>query len=206
MNEQLSALIDDEIAIDDAMHIVASLQSQKQASDAWQQYHMIGDVMRGNALLSADFKSNLMKKLDAEPTVLAPNANKANSNTNFAAQAKTALPAKWSMAASFAAVLVVGYMAMQSFTTADNAAPFEVATANHLDLNNVANPVNLANQISLAIPVNLASVSTVAANVAPEVTSQESNEQGIPAEYLMAHQASAPSASAYYMQPVSFSE
>ena len=212
MNEQLSALIDDEIAIDDAMHIVASLQSQKQASDAWQQYHMIGDVMRGNALLSADFKSNLMKKLDAEPTVLAPNANKANSNTNFEAQAKSlaqakaALPAKWSMAASFAAVLVVGYMAMQSFTTADNAAPFEVATVNHLDLNNVANPVNLANQISLAIPVNLASVSTVDANIAPEVTSQESNEQGIPAEYLMAHQASAPSASAYYMQPVSFSE
>lgn len=200
MNEQLSALIDDEIAVEDAMHIVASLQSQKQAAEAWQQYHLIGDVMRGNAVLSADFKANLMKKLDAEPTVLAPNANKANSKTGYAAQVKTALPARWSMAASFAAVLVVGYMAMQSFTTADNAAPFEVAAVNSLDSNNVAS------QTSLVTPVNLASVSAVATSAATEVASQETNVEGIPPEYLMAHQASAPSASAYYMQTVSFSE
>lgn len=193
MNEQLSALIDDEIAIEDATHIVASLQTQKQAADAWQQYHMIGDVMRGNVLLSADFKSNLMKKLDAEPTVLSPNAIKVNP----AIESKTALPAKWSMAASFAAVLVVGYMALQSFSATDSVAPFEVAAVNSANLNDVATPVGLA------------SVSTVASSIASEVNTQELSAQAIPVEYLMAHQASAPSASSYYMQniqTVSFSE
>ncbi len=81
MNEQISALLDDEIAIEDAAHIIMSVQSQKAASIAWQQYHLIGDAMRGDALLSANFKQNLMQKLDAEPTVLAPNMQKNQPNT-----------------------------------------------------------------------------------------------------------------------------
>ena len=199
MNEQLSALMDDEIAVEDAAHIVTMLHAQKAAAEAWQQYHLIGDAMRGNSLLSADFKMNLMKKLDAEPTVLAPNATKAK----LMSETKTALPAKWSMAASFAAVLVVGYMAMQSFTAADSAAPFEVATVNSFDLNNVVTPVNLATTVSADIAKTDTSI--LEAKVAENTVAQD-NVQSIPAEYLMAHQASAPSASAYYMQTVSFSE
>jgi len=63
MSEQISALIDDEIAAEDAMHIITSMQSQKQAAEAWQYYHLIGDVMRGDAAFSKDFKQNLIKKL-----------------------------------------------------------------------------------------------------------------------------------------------
>ena len=160
MNEQISALIDDEIAVEDAMHIITSMQSQKQAAEAWQHYHLIGDVMRGNAILSKDFKQNLMKKIDAEATVLSPAAHKTNAQPSIRVKAK--LPATWSIAASVAAVAVVGLMAINTNMQGNDVAPIEIA-------------------------------------------------QSIPAEYLQAHQASAPSSGSYYVQPeyvqpVSFSK
>jgi sigma-E factor negative regulatory protein RseA len=79
-------------------------------------------------------------------------------------QLKSKLPATWSIAASFAAVMVVGVMVMQVQTQPNN----EFA------------------------PVAVAEIEPV--------------EQSIPAEYLMAHQASAPSASSYYIQSASYSE
>lgn len=114
MSEQISALMDDEIALEDATHIIASLHSNKQVAEAWSDYHLIGDVMRGNAMFSKNFKQNLMQKLDMEPTVLAPKA--AQHNNQKLAELKEKLPVKWSMAASFAAVMVVGWMALQQQT------------------------------------------------------------------------------------------
>lgn len=177
MNEQISALLDDEIAIEDAAHIIMSVQSQKAASIAWQQYHLIGDAMRGDALLSAKFKQNLMQKLDAEPTVLAPNMQKKSAehtpNDSLYEEAKSGLSTRWSIAASFAAVMVVSYMALQ--TMGD--------TQNGVDL--------MANKSPAAI--NIAKVEAV-------------ETDSLPLEYLMAHQASSPSASSYYMQTTSYSE
>ena len=159
MNEQISALMDDEIAAEDAAHIITSVQSSKQAADMWSQYHLIGDAMRGNHLLSADFKKNLMQKLDAEATVLSPNAASAIAPSPQPKRSiKNHIPASWSIAASCAAVMVVGWMAVSQQSQPGNTlAPMEVA-------------------------------------------------QSIPAEYLMAHQSSAPSASSYYIQPVNYAE
>lgn len=162
MTEQISTLIDDELAAEDAIRIVAGLQSNKQAAEAWSQYHLIGDAMRGSTMLSPQFKQTLMQKIELEPTVLAPNAGQIKASK--VAEFKDRLPAKWSIAASFAAVMLVGWVAMHEQTQhGDTAAPIEVAEA-------------------------------------------EPVEQSIPAEYLMAHQASAPSASSYYIQSVNYSE
>lgn len=111
MSEQVSALMDDEIAAEDASRLIAAVHSSKQAAEAWGEYHLIGDAMRGNALLSKDFKQNLMQKIDLEPTVLAPKA--AQYNSQKLADLRDKLPVKWSIAASFAAVMVVGWMALQ---------------------------------------------------------------------------------------------
>ncbi|MDP1596795.1 MAG: sigma-E factor negative regulatory protein [Methylotenera sp.] len=162
MTEQISALMDDELAIEDAAHIFTSMQSNQPAADAWRQYHLIGDVMRGGATLSPYFKQNLMQKLELEPTVLSPNAIQAK--VSKVDQLKNKLPATWSIAASFAAVMVVGWMAMQVQTQPNN----ELA------------------------PVAVAEIEPV--------------DQAIPVEYLIAHQASAPSASSYYIQSASYSE
>ncbi|HSI38539.1 MAG TPA: sigma-E factor negative regulatory protein [Methylotenera sp.] len=160
MNEQISALIDDEIAVDDAAHLIAAVQSNKQAAEAWGQYHLIGDALRGVKAFNPDFKQNLMQKIDSEATVLSPNAALANRSDELKKQTgvKGKITAGWSIAASFAAVVVVGWMAMNQQTqNGDELAPVEMA-------------------------------------------------QSIPAEYLTAHQASAPSASSYYIQSVSYSE
>lgn len=160
MNEQISALIDDEIAVDDASHLISAVQSNKQASEAWGHYHLIGDAMRGATVFNPDFKQNLMQKIESEATVLSPNAALTGHNDGPKKQteAKGKISTGWSIAASFAAVMVVGWMVMHQQTQSGN----ELA------------PVDVA--------------------------------QSIPAEYLMAHQASAPSASSYYIQSVSYAE
>jgi sigma-E factor negative regulatory protein RseA len=162
MNEQISALIDDEMSAADAAHIITAIQSSKAAADAWSQYHLIGDAMRGTDVLSADFKQNLMQQLALEPTVLSPQPLTENAAAVLTPHHK--LPVAWSIAASFAAVMVVGWVALQQQTHTDNAL----------------------------------TTTSVAQNAAAEAA--------IPAEYLLAHQATAPSGSAYYIQAVSYSE
>ena len=83
----------------------------RQAAEAWSQYHLIGDAMRSEIVFSADFKQNLMHKLDLEPTVLAPKSAQVASNK--VNEFKDKLPVKWTIAASFAAVMLVGWMALQ---------------------------------------------------------------------------------------------
>ena len=179
MNEQISALIDDEIALEDAAHLMAAMQSNGHAAEAWSHYHLIGDAMRGAATLSPGFKQKLMQKIELEPTALSPNAALINQGQVDTTQAgaqtlavKSKLPATWSIAASLAAVTMVGYMVLQTQVSNDGA-PVQVAQAE-----NAQTAANLA--------------------VATEVT--------IPAEYLMAHQASAPTGSSYYIQAASYAK
>ena len=167
MNEQISALIDDEIAAEEAAHLIIALQSNKQSAEAWSQYHLIGDAMRGNVAFGSKFKQSLMQKIELEPTVLAPNATQINMRKM--SEFKDRLPVAWSVAASFAAVMVVGWMAMHQ-------------------------QVQSGNDVS---PVAMAKVDT---------TEQVIPEQTIPNEYLMAHRASAPSTSSYYIQSVNYAE
>jgi sigma-E factor negative regulatory protein RseA len=191
MTEQISALLDDEIALEDAEHLMANMQTHGHAGEVWSQYHLIGDVMRGANALSPNFKQDLMAKIDLEPTVLSPNAAwmnepKAFNETNELNEARskkkgldvksklpaTNLPVVWSVAASFAAVMVVGWMVLQT-QVSNQAAPAMVAQA-------------ALSQEAATLPAT--------------------SEQGVPAEYLMAHQASAPSASSYYIQSASYTE
>ena len=161
MSEQISALMDGEIAVEDAEHLMSSLQASRQSAEAWSQYHLIGDAMRGNRVLSKDFKQNLMQKIDMEPTVLAPKS--AQISAERTAEVKDRLPAKWAIAASFAAVMAVGWMAMQQVQPGNEVPAIEMAKADVV-------------------------------------------EQAIPNEYMAAHQSSAPSASSYYIQSVSYTE
>jgi sigma-E factor negative regulatory protein RseA len=166
MTEQLSALADNEIDLADAEHLLASMQANGSAAEAWSRYHLIGDVMRGTPSLSADFKTKLMAKIDMEPTVLAPNAAwlKPAAKANGAASKSAGQQIAWSMAASFAAILVVGFMVLQA---------------------QVADP-------------------SLNANMAAADAGVTTTAEVIPAEYLTAHQSSAPSSTSYYIQPASY--
>ncbi|NOT14085.1 MAG: sigma-E factor negative regulatory protein [Methylotenera sp.] len=174
MTEQISALIDGALDSEELVQVLQTMYSNKQATEAWHYYHLIGDAMRDTGTLSAGFKQDLMQQLELEPTVLAPNA--VQSKVEKSDHGKTAIPMPWSIAASVAAITVVAWMALQVQTQPlENVAPIAKVT------NPNTNMVALAN--------------TKPAK-APE----------IPAEYLVAHQAFAPSASSYYVQAVSYAE
>jgi len=191
MTEQISALLDDEVGLDDAAHLMEGMQTNGHSGEVWSQYHLIGDVMRGTSALSPGFKKKLMARIDLEPTALSPNAASVNEpralsdvNELSALRSKKQsfdikntlrannFSAIWSVAASFAAVMAVGWVVLQTQVTYQ-AAPAMVAKST----------------LSQDLP-----------------TLPVATEQGIPAEYLMAHQASAPSASSYYIQSASYTE
>jgi sigma-E factor negative regulatory protein RseA len=178
MTEQISALADDEIALDDAEHLMASMQPNSHAAELWSHYHLIGDVMRGTDTLSPNFKQNLMSKIELEPTVLSPNAALTNSEkiTQQTTESHFKLPATWSIAASFAAVMMVGWMVLQT-QVSNNFTPVEIAQV-------APAPVK---------PVLMAS-------------NEQAVEQAVPVEYLTVHQAYAPTASSYYIQAASYTK
>ncbi|MEO8418589.1 MAG: sigma-E factor negative regulatory protein [Methylophilaceae bacterium] len=148
MKDQISALMDDELALESSEYVFTAAKADGELSECWATYHLIGDAMRGNPVFKLDFKQRLMQELESEPTVLAPRTKKPFIKT----------PALWSIAASVAAVLFVSWMVLQQqVETGNDIAPVEIA-------------------------------------------------QNLPSEYLLAHQALAPTNSAYYIQPVGYSE
>lgn len=137
MKDQISALIDDELDLEDAEHLLTAIKSGGALGECWATYHLIGDVMRGNPVLSSDLKQRVMSQLAEEPVVLAPQAA-----TNKALATKRTLPIIWSVAASVAAVLFVGLVVQQQVQPANDAlAPVEIAQ-------NMPNEYLLAHQAS----------------------------------------------------------
>ena len=183
MKNQLSALIDGELGIEDAEHVIKSVKSGGELGQCWSHYHLIGDAMRGDiggsdGNISQGFSSRFMSALENEPIVFAPNAisniqddalqatnvltngHAASGASNSSRYAKSYQSIKnnklWSAAASVAAVMFVGVMVLQ-LNQSEELAPVEIA-------------------------------------------------QSVPTEYLQAHQAAAPNGAAYYIQNASFSE
>lgn len=74
--EQISALVDDELADEYVDQALVALR-KTDGRVAWDVYHQIGDVLRSDDMaheFSPGFTARLMDKLDAEPTVVAPQA------------------------------------------------------------------------------------------------------------------------------------
>ncbi len=177
MTEQISALADNEIDFESAEHLLSTMQHHGYFSDAWSQYHLIGDVMRGAEPLSQNFKHNLMAKIDLEPTVLSPNAVLPYQHKKPLIQEKAKQPIIWSIAASFTAVMAVSFALLQT----------QVSTPSGFTVASTSAPV--------AEPIKQLPAALVA-----------SSEETVPEGYLMAHHASAPSTTSYYIQSASYSE
>lgn len=72
MNEHLSAWIDGELDHVDAIRVADSLAGQPERKHACTLCWLIGDVLRGEPALSADFTRRVMDQLESEAVVLAP--------------------------------------------------------------------------------------------------------------------------------------
>lgn len=105
MKEQLSALMDGELDLDENPHLYTALCKSPEAEKYWSTYHMIGDVMRGEFQVQRGLHAKVMEQLEGEPTVLAPRRRIRN-----ALQSNFLVP----VFASAAAVAFVGWIVWQS--------------------------------------------------------------------------------------------
>ena len=138
MNDQLSALIDGEFDIDNAEHLIMAAKSTGAVSKCWSEYHLIGDILRGDASMTLDFQSRVMQALESEtlsaPVFSDPISTKPEVVASIF-QAPKNLPKStliksmpiWSVAASVAAVMFVGYMVLQQNVVTNELAPIEIA-------------------------------------------------------------------------------
>jgi sigma-E factor negative regulatory protein RseA len=101
MKDRISQLMDGELDDRSAADTIKACAQGGEALEAWRSFHLISDAMRDSRVLSAGFSARVMQRLEAEPTVLAPQRARSESRTWFALSA----------AASFAAVALVGWLA-----------------------------------------------------------------------------------------------
>lgn len=134
MKDQLSALIDGEFDVENAEHLIRSVKSGGELKDCWQHYHLIGDAMRNEMVLSHGFTARVMNALSDEPVVLSavaikPSLTQANKPASLFKSNQF-----WSVAASVAAVMFVGLMVLQQqLTDADESSPVEIAQSMPLE-------------------------------------------------------------------------
>ena len=131
MKEQLSALIDGEFDVENAEHLIRSVKSGGELQESWQYYHLIGDAMRNEMVLSHDFSARVLSALGDEPTVLAPPPviKQDVAKTSFFKTNQF-----WSVAASVAAVMFVGVMVLQQqLDSAEDSSPIEIANSMPLE-------------------------------------------------------------------------
>jgi sigma-E factor negative regulatory protein RseA len=101
MKDRISQLMDGELDDRSADDTIKACRQGAEALEAWRTYHLISDAMRDSRVLSAGFSLRVAQRLEAEPTVLAPQRSRVESRSWFVASA----------AASFAAIGLVGWLA-----------------------------------------------------------------------------------------------
>jgi sigma-E factor negative regulatory protein RseA len=99
MKDKISQLMDGELDQRTGAEALEALRRDGAALEVWCTYHLISDAMRDTPVFSDGFSARFAERLSAEPTVLAPAA---------AAPRPRLL---WAVAASLAAVGLVGWLA-----------------------------------------------------------------------------------------------
>src|SRR5258706_1527821 len=99
--DKISALMDGELDDRQAREQLVRLKQDEGLMGCWDTFHVIGDALRGEPVLSQGFNRKLTDRLNVEPTVLAPQRRAVKRITAYALSA----------AASVSAVALVGWIA-----------------------------------------------------------------------------------------------
>ena len=104
--EKISQLMDGELDARSARRELDRLKQGGELRENWESFHLIGDALRGEPMLSQEFGARLLERLAVEPTVLAPRRSVVRRVTTYALSA----------AASLSAVALVGWVAISTQT------------------------------------------------------------------------------------------
>mgnify|MGYP000948346368 CR=1 FL=1 len=103
MKEEVSALMDGELSGPESEGCIRRLKQDPEAREAWDLYHLVGDVLRGQH--GSSLPASFSERLAQEPAVLAPRRSRTGFQRHPAWFALSA-------AAGVAAVALVGWMAL----------------------------------------------------------------------------------------------
>jgi sigma-E factor negative regulatory protein RseA len=103
MTQELSSLMDGELQAQEAERAIRGCCGNEELKRKWQDYHVIGDAMRGECPCTASSTARILAALEREPTVLAPKRRLAQHAGRIA----------FAAAASIATIAVVGWVGMQ---------------------------------------------------------------------------------------------
>lgn len=155
--EKLSALMDGE-TIDKAL--IVDLESDQESMNTWQSYHLIGDVMRGDAPETTNWNisDSVAAALEDEPAHSAmPNLHQVNVEPTVAPieeqpkpqQAKRQLPAwlqQFGQVAVAACVSLAVVLGVQQYGGSDPAAPEQLPVLQTIPFAGSAEPVSLTRE------------------------------------------------------------
>lgn len=172
--EKVSALMDGELSDAEAKGQISRLKQDADSRNQWETYHLIGDALRGDAPLSADFSRRMAQRLAQEPTVLAPRRQAAFHAHKLYTYAVSA-------AASVAGLALVAWVVISTGN---------VPTAGPQPQLTRTAPAPAAPVTALA--PNMPSATSAAGLAAAQSVESVPNE-GQSNEYLLAHQGISPS-------------
>jgi sigma-E factor negative regulatory protein RseA len=138
-NERISVLMDGEAAESSWLPSVAQDQEQQQT---WARYHLVGDAMRDElpAILDFDLADRVALALQDEPTVLAPRPSLWRDRVQPAAVTLLRYGGQFAIAASVAAVSILG---VQQYQLANNPELTPTPVLNTIPIGGVAAPVSV---------------------------------------------------------------
>jgi sigma-E factor negative regulatory protein RseA len=152
MKEKLSALIDGELQGDGLHAHLGRLRADPELRSAWDTYHLIGDVLRGQ--ISPAIADRVVARLREEPTVLAPRPQRRSPLGRLGWYAMSA-------AASVAAVALVVWTASPGWRAepqlAGDPAAATIATPAPVTLVSSVPPAEVANYLLAHQPYSHAS-------------------------------------------------
>ena len=142
--ESVSSLVDNYQVTDTELDNIAK---DKEMSDTWQRYHLIGDMLRDDVpeTLALDLSDEIAAAIEQEPTVLAPKASTQVLATIKAKVVQFAKPAGQVAIAASAAGLMIFGVGQQSATEEELVPSLVIQTA---PFGGIANPVSYNTQPS----------------------------------------------------------
>lgn len=189
--DKISALMDGELDARQSDQQYTRLKQDAEARACWNTYHLIGDALRRDSIVSTNFSAKLGARLEQEPTVLAPQRPQMRPVRRTTAYALSA-------AASLSAVALVGWMAFNNPLAPQ---PDSVGST-------VGSTVASLASAPVAVAPSAPVTTVTPSSVQPELASVPSD--GKMNEYLMAHQEFSPSTAiqgvAPYIRSVSASK
>ena len=91
--DKISALMDGELDDRQAREQLVRLKQDEGLMGCWDTFHVIGDALRGEPVLSQGFNRKLTDRLNVEPTVLAPQRRAVKRITAYALSAAASVSA-----------------------------------------------------------------------------------------------------------------